>query len=290
MPGKVDADHSGSVAAAPWHDDGLGGRRLARYDWGTPSAQRGVDGRMASVMGLLHKEPMPFRVLRNTFLIGTVVALLTTSCVKSASVRLDVPEDHSAFERDDAVTIVSTRSASCIHDSLRQVQPTLRVVSPGDFRSAALPPRASDEVTFAYPMSESQQKLLSSQDFRDRIAPLRLRYLVMVGEKEMVTRRDEAAGQGGLMSRWWTRLTLTASVIDLKDGHEAGQIVAQAEGERTFILLFMIPVWYVETIGNPVCKALGEGLGEFLSGKGPGTDTTGQTDAPGSSAPRTIDK
>src|SRR5262245_47666313 len=176
---------------------------------------------MASVMGLLHKEPMPFRVLRNTFLIGTVVALLTTSCVKSASVRLDVPEDHSAFERDDAVTIVSTRSASCIHDSLRQVQPTLRVVSPGDFRSAALPPRASDEVTFAYPMSESQQKLLSSQDFRDRIAPLRLRYLVMVGEKEMVTRRDEAAGQGGLMSRWWTRLTLTASVIDLKDGHEA---------------------------------------------------------------------
>src|SRR5215475_11456863 len=48
MPGKVDADHSGSVAAAPWHDDGLGGRRLARYDWGTPPAQRGADGRMVS--------------------------------------------------------------------------------------------------------------------------------------------------------------------------------------------------------------------------------------------------
>ena len=34
MPGKVDADHSGSVAAALQHDDGLGGRRRARYGWG----------------------------------------------------------------------------------------------------------------------------------------------------------------------------------------------------------------------------------------------------------------
>jgi len=239
---------------------------------------------------MLYLESMRSWVLRNTFLMGTVVALLTTACVKSAQVRLDIPVDHSAFERDDAITIISARSASCIHDSLRAIQPRLRFVSPGDFRRAALPPRASGEVAFAYPMSESQQKLLSSQDFRDRIAPLRLRYLVLVGEKEMVTRREETGGQGGIMSSWWTRLTLTASVIDLKDGHKAGQIVAQAEGERTFILLFMIPVWYVETIGNPVCKALGEGLGEFLSGKGPGTDTTGQTDAPGSSAPRTIDK
>jgi hypothetical protein len=245
---------------------------------------------MSSVVAILYTESLPFRVLRNTFLIGTVVALLTTACVKSASVRLDVPEDHSAFERDDAITIISTRSASCIHDSLRQVQPTLRVVPPGEFRGAALPPRASGEVTFAYPMSESQRKFLSSQDFRDRIAPLRLRYLVIVGEEEMVTRQKSAADRLGIMSNWWTSLTLTASVIDLKDGHEAGQIVAQAEGERMFVLLFLIPVWYVETIGHPVCKALGEGLGKFLSGKGPGTDTTGQPDAPGSSAPHIIDK
>ena len=95
-----------------------------------------------------YSEPLPFHVLRNTFLIGSVIALLTTACVKFASVRLDVPEDHSAFERDDAIAIISTRSASCIHDSLRQVQPTLRVVSPDDFRCAAVPPRASDEVTF----------------------------------------------------------------------------------------------------------------------------------------------
>ena len=104
---------------------------------------------MSNVVGMLHTEPMPFRVLRNTFLIGTVVALLTTACVKSASVRLDVPEDQSAFERDDAITIISARSASCIHDSLRLVQPTLRFVSPGDFRSTALQPQASAEVTFA---------------------------------------------------------------------------------------------------------------------------------------------
>src|SRR5215510_7597639 len=57
-----------------------------------------------------------------------------------------------------------------------------------DFRRAARPRRASDEVTFAYPMSESQQKLLSSQDFRDRIAPVGLRYRVLIGEKEMITR------------------------------------------------------------------------------------------------------
>ena len=129
-------------------------------------------------------------------------------------------------------------------------------------------------------MTEPQQRLLSSQDFRDRIASLRLRYLVMVGEKEMVTRESSAADRLGIMSNWWTSLTLTASVIDLKDGHEAGEIVARAEGERMFVLLFMIPLWYVETIGHAV----------FLSGKEPGTDTTGQIDAPGSAAPHSIDK
>src|SRR5215510_6270136 len=207
--GPQDVEATATAASA---DEGLASASALLTSRICPYCSASLD-RVRRSGAMLYLESMRSWVLRNTFLMGTVVALLTTACVKSAQVRLDIPVDHSAFEWDDAITIISARSASCIHDSLRAIQPRLRFVSPGDFRRAALPPRASGEVAFAYPMSESQQKLLSSQDFRDRIAPLRLRYLVLVGEKEMVTRREETGGQGGIMSSWWTRLTLTASVI-----------------------------------------------------------------------------
>ena len=156
-----------------------------------------------------------------------------------------------------------------------QVHPTLRIVSPDEFRRAAFPDQTSDDVTFAYPIPETQQKLLSSQAFRDRVAPLRLRYLVSVGEKEESRDLRGYPLVVAIAFGWNTSLGLTASVIDLKDGREVGQILIRAEGDRGILLLFfLLPIWWVETVRGPVCTALGEGLGNFLAGRGPASSTT----------------
>jgi hypothetical protein len=244
---------------------------------------------------VVDSPPMPVRALHGTLLIGTVVALLTTGCVTSAialrplqSLGPEVAAGRSVVEPGDAIVIVPSRAASCIGDSLRQVHPTLRIMSPDEFRRAAFQDQTPAETTFTYPIPEPQQKLLSTQIFRDRIAPLRLRYLVSIGEEEKS--RDRGGLGSGPFFNWYRLLKLSASVFDLKDGREVGQIVVESEGERMFFIFGFIPIWYVETIRGPGCKRLGEGVGNFIAGREPASPITGTTDEPGSPTPRTIDK
>ena len=73
---------------------------------------------------------------------------------------------------------------------------------------------------------------------------------------------------------------MTAAVIDLKDGREVGSIAVRAKGERAYLsFAVVIPmVLYVQTVRGPVCRALGEHLGNYLAGRGP-------TSGPSTSAP-----
>ena len=70
---------------------------------------------------------------------------------------------------------------------------------------------------------------------------------------------------------WTTSLTLTASVIDLKDGREVGPIVAGGEGDRACAVSFSLAPFScsVETVREPVCQTLGERLGNYVAGKAP---------------------
>jgi hypothetical protein len=61
---------------------------------------------------------------------------------------------------------------------------------------------------------------------------------------------------------WSTRLTLTASLTDLKDGRAVGSISAGTEGKRVLVCWLFIPLFfYVQTVRGPVCQTLGELLG-----------------------------
>ena len=234
------------------------------------------DESLASGHALAGSRRIPVRALRRTFLIGLAIALLLTGCVTSAKVSeyLHVqPERESRIiiEPGDAIVIIPAESADCLRDSLLQAHPTLRMVSPDDFRRAAFPDQPADDVAFAYPIPESQQKLLATQTFRDRIAPLHLRYLVSVGEQEekfpLNTMRP---GDWTGIMEWRTTLTMRASVIDLKDGRAVESIEFHATGDKEFGFLF-VPIFVrVEIVRRgPVCKALGERLGNFLAGRDP---------------------
>lgn len=176
----------------------------------------------------------------------------------------------SIIEPGDAIVITPARSADCLSDSLLQVHPTLRIVLPDEFRRVVFADQPADDVTFAVPIPESQQKLLATQTFRDRIAPLRLRYLVSVGEHEY-SRGVHTIGEAGFIPISCVKsLTMSASVLDLKDGREVGGIGIHAAGERGLVLYAFIPIFFfVETVRGPVYKELGERLGNYLAGRDP---------------------
>ena len=73
---------------------------------------------------------------------------------------------------------------------------------------------------------------------------------------------------------------MTAAVIDLKDAREIGPIAVGATGDRLYVsFALVIPMFlYVQTVRGPVCRALGERLGNYLAGRDP-------TSGPSTSAP-----
>jgi hypothetical protein len=185
----------------------------------------------------------------------------------------------SIIEPGDAIAIIPAHSADCLRDSLLQIHPTLRIVSPDDFRRAAFPDQPADDVAFAYPIRESQRKLLATPMFRDRVAPLRLRYLVSVGEQEESHQVGTPGDWDSGFTSWETSLTMRASVIDLKDGRAVESIEFHAAGDRGVFFLFGVPLFFVvEIVRGPVCKALGERLGNVLTRRD-------STSGPSTSAP-----
>jgi hypothetical protein len=211
------------------------------------------------------------RVLSVTLL---AVALLPAACVTAAkNVRFRTElalEGRSVVEPGDTITIVPGDGARCIGKSLHELQPDLRIIEPDQFRRAAFAGEPDDRVSFAYPVAEAQQQLLSTDGFRDRIAPLHLRYLVSIGETTAGGSKSSSppCGGGGCFFNWSQSQTVTASAFDLKDGREVGRIVVDVTGGRTLALVGPIPVFFsVEMIHGPACRALGEALGRFLGGQ-----------------------
>src|SRR5262245_6778449 len=196
------------------------------------------------------------------------MALLTVACVTATTnvtpfIEMAAENRSVVAGPDDAIVIMPQDGVKCISKSLRQLQPDLRIVPPDEFRRVAFPDEPSDRAHFTYPISEAQRQLVSTQVFRDRVAPLHLRHLVIIDEVERTS--DSRFSGGGQRSR---SLRLIASIIDLKDAREVGRIVVTAKGE-TFGGILLVPILIIRTTHGPACQALGETLAPFLTGRFP---------------------
>ena len=216
---------------------------------------------------------MTANVCRGLSVTVLATALLTTACVtatKKVQTQAEVAaEDRFVVEPGDAIAIISEEGFECLSKSLRQVQPDLRIVPPDEFRRVAFPDERGDRIPFTSPIPEAQRQLLSAPDFRDRVAPLNLRYLVSIGKTERFQSDSglRLSGPGGGAGEV-KYLTLRASVLDLQ-GREVGRIVADAEGIRAFGVFLFFPLFFIETTDAPACNALGQTLADFLSGRFP---------------------
>ncbi len=73
------------------------------------------------------------------------------------------------------------RVSGCIQDALEDTHPAVRVIGPGEFRLAAFPELTPEEIP---PGDWSWRELTGDPTFRQRIAPLGVRYLIVVSVTE----------------------------------------------------------------------------------------------------------
>ena len=158
---------------------------------------------------------------------------------------------------------------ACVGEGIRKVHPELRVVPPDEFRRVAFPDLAPD----ASPRSPQYLgMLLDNPVLRERIAPLRLRYVIMIGGDTRVTQRGgmtmlPASVPGGpLPVGGWVRdrqTELAASILDLTRARPTTELNASASGTSWLVVFGLLPVGAPALTEAQACAELGDKVAQF---------------------------
>lgn len=152
----------------------------------------------------------------------------------------------------------------CVSQALQRSDPTLRIVSAGEFLRTAFP----DLEPEAAPRSPSYLALLLDNDtFRRRIAPLEIRYIVSLSgateqrEEGVVGLPHIAAGV-----TWERKTQLTAWVFDLKVRSKRGEAVASAKGQPAFGMMRVPPfLWGIPArTESEACREFGDRVARLI--------------------------
>jgi hypothetical protein len=177
-----------------------------------------------------------------------------------------------SIERDEGIAIVVSHEARdlevkavrCIRDAVTNAYPSLRIVSPDEFRHAAfsdLPPEGAPY------SAEYLTPLLNDLRFRERIAPLKLRYLFCVSGVTEQGVVGAAAGAGAGLVVWNRSTGLTASVLDLKQLDRAEEIKAAQSGNPWVLIIAGVPLGVPSRTESQACDDLGQAVTKFLGGQ-----------------------
>lgn len=215
------------------------------------------------------------------------IALLATGSLwvgcTAAHVR-DVRKMPTGIEREEGVTILLLRDFSlearvadekivgCVSEAIRRAHPTIRIIPPEEFRRTAFPDLDPD----AAPKGPDYLALLLGHPvFRERIARLGIRYLILVGGRTEQEHRwgDIECGRGygggaclGVVV-WDRRSRLAASVLDLQRARAAGEVHAAVSGRPWFAVVGIFPLGLPAFTESRACGDLGEAVARFLAGE-----------------------
>lgn len=170
----------------------------------------------------------------------------------------------------DRSTITDTKDASkielkiekCIDNALNKLEPPVQTVSAEAFQKTAFP-------NFDYlsvPSSpESFMALLTNREFRNRIDPLGLRYLLILKSESHFTNLGGGLGPGFLALGWNKQTSMSARVLDIAKNYNAGEVQAEALGHGWFAI-FILPFGLPAISEEPACNALGKQVAAFIVG------------------------
>lgn len=211
-----------------------------------------------------------------------IITLLLAACPSFTKTDVSI-EAEMPLEPGEAIVLFpgyrpSKDSASwkfvrCLGTELAEREAlNLTIMDTADFQDAMFP---WFEFEHAPRTAHDMDSLLTRPSVRERIANLKVRYLISVA---LTTDADGfpgmfcGAGYGGagcLGLAWESKTSqVNAIVWDLKTGREAGNLSASSSGE-TVALGVVIPLAFVANTEKDACKALADGLGEFLGGSHP---------------------
>lgn len=229
-------------------------------------------------VALLAMGPRRRRCLRPLRpVVGLLAAgLLSVGCMSSqvrgageAAVALG-PEEavaillhHHSRQSTTEAHAVEAEIVGCLSRPLRATHPNLRIVSPEEFRRTTFPDLAPD----AAPRSPRYLLLLLHHPtFRERITPLNLRYLIVVGgrtDQEMGGGCVSGPGAGACIVLWERNSQFGAVVLDLKEGRSPEEIQVSVEGTAWLFLPF--PIGLPAPTESRACEDLGQRIAQFLS-------------------------
>jgi YajG family uncharacterized lipoprotein len=206
-----------------------------------------------------------------------VTALMLVGCTQVSV--LTFREMPTVIEPHDAVAIAvsgettdfAADAEGCVSKALKAAFPTLRIISSDDFYRIALP-----EVEKSVRASTDISVLLKEPAFRERIAPLGLRYLVLI-EGGTQQKGEPIIGVGGgpgpTVFGWSGKRqsSLWASILDLKKYQPAGHVSAEAIGKPWWTCVglgpFCLPLGAAAFTESGACAKVGEGVVQFLKGE-----------------------
>ena len=156
---------------------------------------------------------------------------------------------------------IERKIENCIDNALRELDSPIQTVSAEIFRNTVFP----DMDYLSVPSSpDSIHTLVKSPEFQKRIKPLGLRYLFIL-QSESNTSQLEWGGLDGLVIWLWDKKTqMSASIIDLAKGFDAGGVTIEAGGTN-WIVYFALPFGFPAITEGPACRELGKQIVNFVT-------------------------
>ncbi len=153
--------------------------------------------------------------------------------------------------------------------------PDIRIVTATKFRDLAFPNRSFLDT----PRSpQSLIPYLKSAQFQERIAPLRIRYLIILDIEDWTYGRhiEVATGSGTPLwafgQEWERSVQIEAVVFDIKEGWESGKVTSSSTGKSGAVIpvclcIPLFPIPYSPAQGSRACHELGKTLAIFIAGR-----------------------
>lgn len=163
--------------------------------------------------------------------------------------------------------------ALCLSGAMGAAERDLKIIPAETFWLTAFPGIAFQDLPRS---SEVLTVLLKDEGFRGRIAPLNLRYAIVlkVSTRESGRKTTFGASQGvwGIGRESIRASSISAEIMDLREARPSGRLSTRVRGQAGFavpviLIIPLPPVPYSAMTETRACGSLGKAVANFVTGK-----------------------
>jgi hypothetical protein len=195
---------------------------------------------------------------------------IKTDAAIRANEKISFILDRSTIRDVEDAQKIEVKIEGCINKALKKLDPPVQTVSAEIFRKTAFP----DMDYLSVPSSpDSIMTLLNNPEFKNRINPLGIRYLIVMHSEysSNVEPVGGCFGGGGgaaclAFLIWDNKTKMSACVLDLAKDCNAGEIKAEASGHPWVGIVLIFPMGFPAFSEGPACNALGKQVANFIVG------------------------